>query len=225
MRAIFESLFDIIYLVTVITLGIIMIKKSEKKSITWFMGLMALVLGIGDAFHLIPRAYGLLFIGLEANAVALGAGKMLTSITMTVFYVILYYVLRKRYNTKGKSLLSASILILAAVRIVISLLPQNDWFVYNAPQSWSIYRNIPFLIMGIIIICFAYKYAKLNNDKIFKNLWLAITLSFAFYVPVILFANSIPAIGMLMIPKTVCYVWIVIMGYNTLKENTLQEKQ
>lgn len=43
-------------------------------------GIMAIILGAGDAFHLIPRAYALLTTGLEANAVALGIGKLITSI-------------------------------------------------------------------------------------------------------------------------------------------------
>ena len=55
-------------------------------------GLMAVLLGTGDSFHLVPRVYALWTDGLEANAAALGTGKFITSITMTVFYLILYYI-------------------------------------------------------------------------------------------------------------------------------------
>ncbi|MFP4551784.1 MAG: hypothetical protein ACLFNT_13325 [Spirochaetales bacterium] len=44
-------------------------------------------------------------------------------------------------------------------------------------------------------------------------MWLAITLSFLFYVPVVLFASRYPLIGALMIPKTLACVWIVGNGY------------
>lgn len=37
MQAIFETLFDAVYLVTVITLGVIMIKKAEGRSRTCCM--------------------------------------------------------------------------------------------------------------------------------------------------------------------------------------------
>ena len=49
-------------------------------------------------------------------------------------------------------------------------------------------------------------------------MWLAITLSFLFYIPVVLWADTLPMIGMLMIPKTLAYVWVVWMGYQLMKK-------
>lgn len=92
MQAIFETLFDIVYLVTVITLGILMIRGSKGRRQYLLYGVMAVTLGCGDAFHLIPRAVALCTTGLEDYTAALGIGKLITSITMTVFYVLLYYV-------------------------------------------------------------------------------------------------------------------------------------
>ena len=43
-------------------------------------------------------------------------------------------------------------------------------------------------------------------------------LSFSFYIPVVLWAEVIPAIGMLMIPKTCAYVRTVMIGYNAMKK-------
>lgn len=45
-----------------------------------------------------------------------------------------------------------------------------------------------------------------------------IVLSFAFYIPVVLFADTIPMVGMLMIPKTCAYVWTVWLGYSDMKK-------
>ena len=64
---------------------------------------MAVVLGAGDSFHLVPRALALCTTGLENYTVPLGLGKWITSVTMTVFYVLLYYVWRKRYQIKGQN--------------------------------------------------------------------------------------------------------------------------
>ena len=50
-----------------------------------------------------------------------------------------------------------------------------------------------------------------------KNFWLAIVISFGFYLPVVLFADAVPAIGMFMIPKTCAYVWMALMGYRAMK--------
>ena len=61
--------------------------------------------------------------------------------------------------------------------------------------------------------------AKRSNDVEFRWMWLAITLSFGFYIPVVLWGDLNPAIGLLMIPKTLAYVWVVLMGYKDYKEN------
>ena len=219
MRAIMETLFDIVYLTFVITVGFRMMTKGRKEKQFFLFGIMAVILGSGDAFHLLPRAYALCTTGLENFTAALGIGKLVTSITMTVFYVLLYYVWRIRYNVQGGYGLSASILLLAALRVALCLFPQNGWTSADAPLSWGIYRNIPFVLLGAIIIVLFFKKARETNDRAFRFMWLAIVLSFGFYIPVVLFADAVPMIGMLMIPKTCAYVWAVLMGYYDMKSN------
>lgn len=218
MQAIFETLFDIVYLVTVVTLGIIMIIKSKGRKQYLLYGIMAVTLGCGDAFHLIPRAIALCTAGLESYTAALGIGKLITSITMTLFYVLLYYVWRLRYQVKGKNKITAAVWILAISRILLCLMPGNKWTSADAPLSFGIYRNIPFALLGVLIIILFYRSMKASNDKPFKFLWLTVVLSFAFYIPVVLFADKIPLIGMLMIPKTCAYVWTVLIGYNAMRK-------
>lgn len=218
MQAIMETAFDALYLLTVITVGIIMIVKAKGNKQYLLFGIMAVLLGSGDAFHLVPRAYALCTTGLENFVEALGTGKFITSITMTVFYILLYYVWRIRYNVKDKKGITIAMYVLAVMRIVLCLCPQNAWTSAEAPISWGIYRNLPFAAMGIIVIVLFYGSAKKLKDHAFKYMWLTIVLSFAFYVPVVLFADSVPAIGILMIPKTCAYVWTVLIGFNEMKK-------
>ena len=217
MQAIFETAFDIIYLVSVITLGIIIVKGSRGNRQFSLFGIMAIVLGAGDAFHLVPRAVALCTTGLESYTAALGFGKLVTSITMTVFYVILYHIWLLRYGKKER-LLTASVYAIAAIRIILCLMPQNDWLSAAPPLSWGIYRNIPFIILGIMMIVLFYREAKANSDTTFRWMWLAITLSFACYIPVVLFSDAVPVTGMLMIPKTCAYVWAVVIGYKAMRK-------
>lgn len=49
-------------------------------------------------------------------------------------------------------------------------------------------------------------------------MWLTITLSFAFYIPVVLWSGTYPLVGILMIPKTCAYVWTVAIGFNAMKK-------
>ncbi|MCR1950825.1 hypothetical protein NSA50_07085 [Clostridium sp. DSM 100503] len=216
MQAIMETTFDVVYLITVVTLGIIMIMKNNGKKQYLLFGVMAVTLGVGDSFHLVPRAIALCTTGLENYTFALGIGKFITSITMTIFYILLYYVWRLRYKIEGKNGMTLAIYLLSITRIILCLFPQNGWTSITAPLSWGIYRNIPFALLGMLIIILFYKSAKENNDRSFRFMWLTIVLSFAFYIPVVLFADTIPLVGMLMIPKTCAYVWTVLIGFNSM---------
>ncbi len=220
MQAIMETAFDAVYLITVLTLGIRMIRQPGAARQFHLFGWMAVVLGAGDAFHLVPRAWALCTTGLENYAVALGLGKAITSVTMTVFYVLLYYVWRQRYRVQGQKSLTGTVYLLAGLRILLCLMPQNRWLEADAPLSWGIYRNIPFALLGLLMIVLFYRSARAQQDRAFRWMWLTIVLSFTFYIPVVLWADVVPMIGMLMIPKTCAYVWTVLIGYTAMKRET-----
>lgn len=174
-------------------------------------GLMSALLGAGDAFHLVPRSYALWTSGLEANAAALGIGKLITSVTMTIFYLLLYYIWRDRYHITGRGRLTAAIWGLAALRVALCLLPQNQWLSYRQPLLFGVLRNIPFAAMGLIIIVIYTRESRRANDRVFRFMPLAVALSFGFYLPVVLFSGVLPVVGVLMIPKTMAYVWIIVI--------------
>ena len=150
---------------------------------------------------------------------------------MTGFYILLYYVYRIRYNVKGEKYIHISLYLLSVLRIVLCLLPQNEWTSAEPPLYMGIIRNIPFLIIGIIIIVLFFIQARKNNDKSFRFMYLTIVLSFGFYIPVVLVSHLYPMVGLLMIPKTCAYVWTVVIGLvdmlKSMKEaktKTLEEK-
>ena len=224
MQAVMETLFDTVYLISVITIGIVMIRRCKGERQFRLFGCMAVVLGAGDAFHLVPRALALCTTGLEHYTAPLGIGKLITSVTMTIFYVLLYYVWRLRYQVQGRKGLTAAVYGLAGLRILLCLLPQNQWLSAEAPLSWGIYRKIPFALLGLLVILLFYRSAKEQKDRAFRWMWLTIVLSFGFYIPVVLWADAVPMIGMLMIPKTCAYVWTVLIGYSAMKRECGQEK-
>ena len=223
MQAIVETLFDICYLVTVLTVGIRMIRGAKGSRQFELFGWMAVVLGAGDSFHLVPRAFALCTTGLDSFAFQLGLGKWITSVTMTVFYVLLYYVWRERYEVEGQKSLTVAVYALAAIRVILCMMPQNQWLTDSSPLIWGICRNIPFALLGILVIVLFYRSAKEKGDEAFGWMWLTIVLSFGFYIPVVLWAEAVPMIGMLMIPKTCAYVWTVWIGYSDMK-HTLKEE-
>ncbi|WP_138204956.1 hypothetical protein [Haloimpatiens lingqiaonensis] len=214
----FESIFNVFYLTSVLYMSIKTILADKEKKIVKLFGFMGLVLGFGDSFHLVPRIYALLTTGLEANTAVLGIGKLITSITMTIFYVILLRIWEIRFNIKNDGGIRIFAGILAISRIALSLLPQNQWTVYNPPVIFGIYRNIPFTVLGILVVYLILKEANKHNDVIFKKIGIAVIISFACYLPVVLYANTYRMVGILMIPKTLAYLWIVYIGYKEKKK-------
>lgn len=141
-----------------------------------------------------------------------------TPIPTSIFYVILYHIWRARYQVKEHTSLSAAVYLLAAVRILLCFMPQNEWLSAAPPLSWGIYRNIPFALLGALIIVLFYRSAKAAGDTAFRWMWLAIVVSFGCYIPVVLFAEKIPLMGILMIPKTCAYVWSVLIGFRAMRK-------
>ena len=218
MRKIMEPSFYFIYLIAIITFGIIMIAKSKKRLHLITFGIACIILGLGDAFHLIPRAVGIFTGSLEAPSATLnaylGIGKLVTSITMTLFYILLYVTIYKRRKRARSTFLDIIMGVLLVARIVLLALPQNEWAINGGNVTIGIIRNIPFVIMGGIMVYLTFKYM---SDKPYGILWLLIVLSFLFYIPVVIWAGTNSLVGMLMLPKTICYLIIGILGLIDIK--------
>lgn len=207
MPALPETIFDICYLIFAVVGGTALIAKARGRSCVRLFGVMALILGLGDSFHLVPRMLNYWTVG--DYTAALGVGKLVTSITMTVFYLLFEYARRERYGISGQKPVLAAAWILSAVRVILCCFPQNEWTSAQPSLLWVIIRNIPFAVLGVLTVVMWFRTAK--SDKPLRFVWLAVTLSFLFYLPVVLFSQQIPLIGMLMLPKTCMYVWTIVM--------------
>lgn len=203
-----EIAFDIMYLVSAFIIGMVLLVASGSGLQT-LAGIMALILVFGDSFHLIPRIKVIISKNEKALRAALGRGKQITSVSMTVFYLFLWQIGLQISSIPVLPFWNYLIYALAVLRVVLCFLPANRWVDEKPSVKWGIYRNIPFFIIGIMVSILFF----LNRNVIFSihYMWLAILLSFSFYLPVVLFTNRNPKIGMLMLPKTGCYLWIISM--------------
>ena len=144
-----ESAFDIIYLLYAVAIGVSILRK--RRDVTGrLMGSAVLILGLGDAFHLIPRVIN--YFGSGDYTAWLGFGKLVTSITMTVFYLFIYRLWLKVYEEPENRKLSITVHALTVIRILLCLLPQNRWLQNDSAALWGIIRNIPFVLLGGIDI-------------------------------------------------------------------------
>lgn len=167
----------------------------------------------GDALHLIPRiVFDLEDLGHKGThphrVAVLGLGSLASSLTMTGFYLVLYQVfdlwaqMLHDSGPKGAGPVWYALVVVAVMRAVLCLLPQNRWL-SGGDHTWSLIRNAPFVCMGAITVCYLVAWYGLVSTAAL------VLLSFACYMGTVLLARKRPAFGMLMIPKTVCYMAIV----------------
>ncbi|MFR9296667.1 MAG: DUF2871 family protein [Aedoeadaptatus pacaensis] len=202
----FELFFDSMYLIFVLFLGIRIFLLRKPNS--GLIGAMTLLLGLGDSFHLIPRIVAQATVdGFEVNVAGLFLGTRISAMTMSLFYLLFYYYIRREMKKTNRSL-GVLMPILFLIRIVTVILS------FNRATSMDLISNGPFVLMGIIDIALLFRERANTN---FGKLYIFVFFSFLFYVPVVLLKNIYPTIGMLMMPKTVMYVLIVWKLYGNLK--------
>ena len=105
----------------------------------------------------------------------------------------------------------AMIWISAIIRIIVCLFPQNNWTTENGNMRLSVIRNADFAVTGIGVIIL-YAISGNPNGYHMTRMVAAIIISFGCYLPVTLFSKTKPKVGLLMIPKTCAYMWIIVMG-------------
>lgn len=211
-----EAVFDICYLTFDLIAGIVFLALAKGSALFVLYGILTLTLCGGDAFHLVPRVIRAFKGSSEKIERQLGIGLQVSSITMTVFYILLLYIWKLTfYEMEAPAALEAVIWASAIARIVICLLPQNNWCSEEGNPKLSLLRNVVFAVTGIGVIIL---YALSGNTYGYHmtRMVAAILISFGCYLPVTLLSKKMPKVGLLMIPKTCAYVWIIVMGLQLL---------
>ena len=153
-----EAIFDAAYLTFDLIAAMLFFIFSQGKTLFILYGILTLTLCGGDAFHLVPRIIRAVRGSNDKIKRQLGIGLQVSSITMTVFYILLMYIWK-----------------------------------FTFPEL-----EIPVILEAVIWIS------------------AAIIISFGCYLPVTLLSKSRPRVGLLMIPKTCAYMWVIIMGLQLL---------
>lgn len=229
-----EISFNILYLFVVWGLVIAMIRRrpavalEDNKAanlVLWAFALLAL----GDTghvgFRVLAYASGNLetqinVIGRQVGLVGLGA--LSTAITVTIFYLLMLELWRVRFN-KRYGWYEYLLIGLVFLRFVLMVLPMNYWNSVVPPQPWSTYRNLPLIILGLSVAFLMLRDSLWAGDSAFQWIGGMILFSYAMYIPVILFVQTTPLIGMLMIPKTMAYVAIGFIAYNNIFRHSVHD--
>ena len=211
-----EAIFDAAYLIFDLVAAILFFTFSKGNILFVLYGILTLTLCGGDAFHLVPRIIRAVRGSDEKIKRQLGIGLQVSSITMTAFYIILMYIWKFTFpEYKVPVIIEAIIWISAIVRMVICLFPQNNWCTEEGNRTLSVIRNAVFAVTGIGVILL-YLISGNAYGYHMTRMVAAILISFGCYIPVTLFSKTKPRVGLLMIPKTCAYMWIIAMGLQLL---------
>ena len=213
---IMEAVFDAGYLIFDLIAGILFFTFSKGNPLFILYGVLTLTLCGGDAFHLVPRIIRAARGSSDKIKRQLGIGLQVSSITMTAFYIVLLYIWKLTFpELTAPAAVEAMIWISAIIRIVSCFLPSNNWCSDDGNPKLSIIRNAVFALTGIGVIIL-YAISGNTYDYHMTRMVAAILISFGCYLPVTLLSKKMPKVGLLMIPKTCAYVWIIVMGLQLL---------
>ena len=87
-----EAIFDAAYLTFDLVAAILFFIYAKGNTLFVLYGILTLTLCGGDAFHLVPRIIRAIRGTSDKIKRQLGIGLQVSSITMTVFYIILMYI-------------------------------------------------------------------------------------------------------------------------------------
>lgn len=224
MRMWVEVSFNVTYLAVVWTLVALMWRRqawvpaAERPIARRFMWAFAL-LALGDTGHVGFRVLAYALGGLTAQPVVLGTpvslvglGALATAYTVTFFYMLMLDIWRLRTG-KRFGAFEYGLLALAVVRLALMAFPQNEWWRVDPVPPWNLIRNAPLTALGLGVAYLILRDAGAARDRTFTGIGVLILVSYACYVPVILFAAQAPLVGMLMIPKTLAYLGVAVLAF------------
>lgn len=235
LRAWTEIIFNFVYLVTIWVFIVAMLRRRKylqpkDRQVGNLFITAFILLAAGDVGHVgfraLAFAQGQPIAEAQPGATSLlvGLGSLATAITITLFYIVMAILWRRRFK-KPYGWFGILIILAGFARLILMAFPQNQWTLIVPPQPWSLYRNIPLMIQGLGVAYLFLRDSTADNDRLFKWVGICILLSFAFYLPVILFVQQAPLVGLLMIPKTIAYVAIAALAYYLLFRATLPRRK
>ena len=135
-----EAVFDAAYLIFDLIAGILFFTMAQGRSLFILYGILTLTLCGGDAFHLVPRIIRAVRGSSDRIKKQLGIGLQVSSITMTVFYIILLYVWKATFPQLQAPVAVEVLIWLSAILRVCPYRPRRHHPVRHLRQ----HRRLPY---------------------------------------------------------------------------------
>ena len=191
-------------------------ETTDKRIADLFLMAFGL-LAFGDSFHLGCRIAGNIQETLQGQEVTnIGYGDLFGAITITLFYHILLRIWWVQYRgdcEKSIGLIGWFLLLMTPVRFALMVPPQNDWGSLTPAQPWTAIRNIPLILQGLGVAALLLRDSISAKHRALQWIGILIVLSYACVIPVVFAGQRYEFLGLLMIPKTLCYIAMALVVY------------
>lgn len=212
-----EPVLHILYLMPILIMGGYLIRNSVGSGVYKAFGSFALTLALADGIYLLPRMYALLTTGIEENLNIIGWGRMGHAILVTILFLMFYDIYTSRYSKNKNPKFNKTLFTLGIIRIIISILPGNDYFVLDPSPFFALLRFIPLAIMGLLLIIAIYYHSKKYKDRNFKIIMVAAVIALVFTEPR-MYGIEGAAVLVQTVFRSISLVAIVAIGYKELKD-------
>ena len=113
-----------------------------------------------------------------------------------------------------------TIYVLAAVKVIVSLIPQYGLELNHNYYLWAFLSNLPLIFVGVLTAFFAFKWTKIQDDKFFKiieAIFIASLISFNF---ILAFKNH--ALPLVIMAFTII---VIICGTSLYNYQTIRKQE
>lgn len=219
MHSVIKSSFYMIFLVLALFVSVKLLLNSKGNKKIMIFGLLTFLLGIGEGFHIVPRILEIFNSDIDTYGPLMDSGRFISSISIIIVYLLLFWFWRVYYGVTDKKHMEIILLVLGFIGVILSVVLKDSSNFFPI-----ILRNLPTLAIGSIVIYQYKNQATTSPSKGFGFMWLSLLLSLVFTIGFELLSYNYVFFTILMMPKTLMFIWIVLMGYMAYRRGLLVKK-
>ena len=159
-----DPVFEILYLAIGSLLSIYLICKAKKRIHYYMFGFLGLLLMLNDLCAFFPSFFDSYASTAKDYLTMVGIGKDITTVLLTVLLVVSFWIYKLRFHKKTSIHLDLTIYVLAFLKIVTTIIPDEISFAQN-PYAYGILTNIPLIALLVLAIIISYRLTKHDNDE------------------------------------------------------------
>ena len=210
---------SLIYIALIVYMGLYINVKSKGESDQTFFSLMAIVLAISESAYIIPRIYSVLTTGIENKLRLLGWAKIAQFLGLSLFFIMFIHLYKLRFHLKRSPSVDKLLYALMTFRIIIGLLPQNNWFDISINRTFLLLRTIILGLYLFILLTTICMHSIKSNEKSLLPIIGVLIPIFVFIEPQFLNPSNKWLNLLIVVLRALLFIGIVVFYYKEVRKD------